>query len=142
MTLAVSANLKDFLSHTACQLLISDLWMGGMKIRKYVTWKIITALLFPPAIFTIQFKSAKELQYMPQTQEEHEQELESQDTTSQLGSEAENVVIEEVNELNAKEFSDEDNNNNNHFSHNNFLDDVNKNVSINKIGHIIKFSLI
>ena len=79
---------------------------------------------------------------MPQTQEEHEQELESQDTTSQLGSEAENVVIEEVNELNAKEFSDEDNNNNNHFSHNNFLDDVNKNVSINKIGHIIKFSLI
>ena len=81
LTLAVSANLKDFLSHAACQLLISDLWMGGMKIRKYVIYKIITALLFPPAIFAIQFKSAKELQYMPQTQEEHEQDLAEQATT-------------------------------------------------------------
>ena len=53
--------------------------MGGMKIRKHITYKIITALLFPPAIFLIQFKSAKELKYMPQTQEEHEQELESQE---------------------------------------------------------------
>ncbi|CAF0758756.1 unnamed protein product [Brachionus calyciflorus] len=82
LTLAVSANLKDFLSHAACQLLISDLWMGGMKIRKYVTYKVIAALLFPPAIFAIQFKSAKELQYMPQTQEEHEQELEELETNS------------------------------------------------------------
>ena len=56
--------------------------MGGMKIRKYVTIKVIAAILFPPAIFAIQFKSAKELQYMPQTQEEHEQELENQDSFS------------------------------------------------------------
>ena len=59
MSLAVTANLKDFLSHAACQLLISDLWMGGMKIRKHVTYKIIAALLFPPFLFAIQFKSAK-----------------------------------------------------------------------------------
>lgn len=58
-------------------MLINDLWMGGMKIHKHVTYKIIAALLFPPALFAIQFKSAKELQYMPQTQEEHEQELEN-----------------------------------------------------------------
>jgi transient receptor potential cation channel subfamily M member 3 len=82
LSLAVSANLKDFLSHAACQLLISDLWMGGMKIRKNITYKVITALLFPIAIFAIQFKSVKELQYMPQTQEEHEQDLES-DTSSE-----------------------------------------------------------
>ena len=82
LTLAVAANHKDFLSHAACQLLISDLWMGGMKIRKYVTYKVITALLFPPAIFAIQFKSAKELQYMPQTQEEYEHDLENQDSLS------------------------------------------------------------
>ncbi len=82
LSFAISANLKDFISHPACQLLISDLWMGGMKIRKYVTIKVIAAILFPPAIFAIQFKSAKELQYMPQTQEEHEQELENQDSFS------------------------------------------------------------
>jgi transient receptor potential cation channel subfamily M protein 3 len=80
LSLAVSANLKDFLSHASCQLLISDLWMGGMKIRKHITYKVITALLCPPAIFAIQFKSAEELQYMPQTQEEYEYELENQDS--------------------------------------------------------------
>lgn len=89
LTLAVSANLKDFLSHAACQLLINDLWMGGMKIRKHVIPKIIMALLFPPALFAIQFKSAKELQYMPQTQEEHEQDLEDQESDSDSESERE-----------------------------------------------------
>lgn len=90
LNLAVSANLKDFLSHAACQLLISDLWMGGMKIRKNVTFKVISALIFPPAIFAIEFKSAKELQYMPQTQEEHEQDLEAQDSSSINSSESVN----------------------------------------------------
>lgn len=90
LNLAVCANLKDFLSHAACQLLISDLWMGGMKIRKNVTFKVITALVFPPAIFAIEFKTAKELQYMPQTQEEHEQELEAQESSSIISSESEN----------------------------------------------------
>ncbi len=52
-----------------------------MKIRKYVTYKVITALLFPPALFAIQFKSAKELQYMPQTQEEYEHDLENKEGT-------------------------------------------------------------
>jgi hypothetical protein len=53
--------------------------MGGMKIRKYITYKVIAALLFPPFIFAIQFRSAAELQYMPQTQEEYEQERENKE---------------------------------------------------------------
>lgn len=86
LSLAVCSNLKEFLSHAACQTLINDLWMGGMKIRKHVIFKVITGLLFPPAIFAIQFKTAKELQYMPQTQEEHEKELENKedDTSSSI----------------------------------------------------------
>ncbi len=44
-------------------------------MRKYVTYKVISALLFPPAIFAIKFKSANELKYMPQTEEEHENDL-------------------------------------------------------------------
>lgn len=59
-----------------------------MKIRKHVIPKIIIALLFPPALFAIQFKSVKELQYMPQTQEEHEQDLEDQESDSDSESEA------------------------------------------------------
>ena len=97
LNLAVVASLKDFLAHTSCQVLFSDLWMGGMKIRKYVTYKVITALLFPPAIFAIQFKSAKELQYMPQTQEEHEQEL---NDVSSISSSSSNDISEANHEPN------------------------------------------
>ena len=52
--------------------------MGGMRVRKYVAFKIVVALFCPPAIFWIQFKSAKEIKYMPKTQEEHEQYREDQ----------------------------------------------------------------
>lgn len=78
-------------------MLINDLWMGGMKIRKHIIFKVITGLLFPPAIFAIQFKSAKELQYMPQTQEEHENELENKDdddsTSSKQNDKSERISL-------------------------------------------------
>jgi len=91
LSLAVSSNLKEFLSHTVCQTLLNNLWMGGMKIRKHIILKVITALIFPPVIFTIQFKSVKELQYMPQTQREHENELEIKEE----GSHSENLSNDE-----------------------------------------------
>ena len=60
--------------------------MGGMKVRQ--NYKILAGLLFFPAIFMIHFKSAKELQYMPQTQEEHEHELGNKiDNTSDVSNE-------------------------------------------------------
>ena len=96
LTLAVSCNLKDFLSHISCQMLISDLWMGGMKIRKYATYKVISALIFPPAIFAIQFKSAKELQYMPQTQEEYEQDQNNDSDTQSTASEGYDELNNEI----------------------------------------------
>ena len=94
LNLAVAASLKDFLSHTSCQMLFSDLWMGGMKIRKYVTYKVIAALLFPPALFLMQFKTAKELQYMPQTQEEHfhANDVSISDSTSSSDDDSINIV--------------------------------------------------
>ena len=106
---------------------------------RYVTWKIITALLFPPAIFTVQFKSAKELQYMPQTQEEHEQELESQDVASYNGSERENFNMDnQANDTHEKEYSDVDHN---ELSHHQLVDSNNRIVSepffLNKISLFI-----
>jgi hypothetical protein len=51
--------------------LLSDLWIGGMNVRKYLKWMVLLALFFPPALFLIDFKSSKELQLMPQTEEEY-----------------------------------------------------------------------
>ncbi len=44
-------------------------------MRKYITFKVISALFFPPAIFAIKFKTVSELKYMPQTEEEHENDM-------------------------------------------------------------------
>ena len=42
-----------------------------MNVRKYLKWLVLLALVFPPAIFLIDFKSSTELQLMPQTEEEY-----------------------------------------------------------------------
>jgi hypothetical protein len=49
--------------------------MGGMKMQKYISFKVIGALLFPPFIFKIKFKTVNELKNMPQTEAEHENEM-------------------------------------------------------------------
>jgi transient receptor potential cation channel subfamily M member 3 len=85
-------------------MLISDLWMGGMKIRKYSTYKVIFALIFVPAIFAIQFKSAKELQYMPQTQEEHEQDQDDTDSQSSCSEGYDELNSEIVSERDVSNF--------------------------------------
>ena len=42
-----------------------------MNVRKYLKWMVLLALFFPPALLLIDFKSSKELQLMPQTEEEY-----------------------------------------------------------------------
>ncbi|CAF1405683.1 unnamed protein product, partial [Rotaria sp. Silwood1] len=71
LDLSVTAYLRDFVAHKCCQQLLSDLWIGGMNVRKYLKWMVLIALFFPPALFFIDFKSSKELQLMPQTEEEY-----------------------------------------------------------------------
>lgn len=73
LSLAACGNIKEFLSHTSCQFLITDLWTGGMKFRKYLSIEVIFGILFPPALFTIGFRSAKEFHLMPQTKERYKE---------------------------------------------------------------------
>jgi hypothetical protein len=78
----VTAYLRDFVAHKCCQQLLSDLWIGGMNVRKYLKWMVLLALFFPPALLLIDFKSSKELQLMPQTEEEYFQSTHAIDTCS------------------------------------------------------------
>ncbi|KAI8499346.1 Transient receptor putative cation channel sub M member 3, partial [Branchiostoma belcheri] len=97
LSLAVAANHREFIAHTCCQVLLSDMWMGGLQMRKSsglkavdeenllctnTGWgglqmgkssglKVIMGILCPPTILTLEFKSREELQLMPQTIEEH-----------------------------------------------------------------------
>jgi len=71
LDLSVTAYLRDFVAHKCCQQLLSDLWIGGMNVSKYLKWFVLVASVFPPALLLIDFKSSSELQLMPQTEEEY-----------------------------------------------------------------------
>ncbi|OWK01088.1 hypothetical protein Celaphus_00018376, partial [Cervus elaphus hippelaphus] len=69
LKLAVSGGLRPFVSHTCTQMLLTDMWMGRLKMRKNSWLKIIISILFPPAILTLEFKSKAEMSHVPQSQD-------------------------------------------------------------------------
>ncbi|XP_055921137.1 transient receptor potential cation channel trpm isoform X4 [Eupeodes corollae] len=69
--LAVAANHRALLAHPCSQVILADLWMGGLRTRKNTNLKVILGLLVPVYIKRLDFKSKEELQQMPQTEEEH-----------------------------------------------------------------------
>lgn len=71
MSLAVAANHRALLAHPCSQIILADLWMGGLRTRKNTNIKVIIGLMCPFYIAKLEFKSKEELQLMPQTQEEH-----------------------------------------------------------------------
>ncbi|KAL4227851.1 Transient receptor putative cation channel subfamily M member 7 [Mactra antiquata] len=77
LSLAVSANHRQFISNACCQMLLNDMWMGGLRMRKNTSLKVLLGILIPPYILALEFKSKEELQLMPQTMEEHLDELDS-----------------------------------------------------------------
>ncbi|CAL1532413.1 unnamed protein product [Lymnaea stagnalis] len=82
--LAVLANHRQFIAHTCCQMLLNDLWIGGLRMRKNSTIKVLMGILFPPYLFALDFKSKEELQLMPQTMEEHLDELEDDSSVADI----------------------------------------------------------
>ncbi|XP_060988077.1 transient receptor potential cation channel subfamily M member 6 isoform X2 [Dama dama] len=69
LKLAVSGGLRPFVSHTCTQMLLTDMWMGRLKMRKNSWLKIVISILFPPAILTLEFKSKAEMSHVPQSQD-------------------------------------------------------------------------
>uniref|UniRef100_A0A8R1U0B4 TRPM SLOG domain-containing protein n=1 Tax=Onchocerca volvulus TaxID=6282 RepID=A0A8R1U0B4_ONCVO len=57
LSLAVIANNRRFLAHPCCQILLADLWHGGLGIKSYSNLKVILALAFPPSILLLDVKA-------------------------------------------------------------------------------------
>ncbi|KAG0710418.1 Transient receptor potential cation channel trpm [Chionoecetes opilio] len=72
LSLAVADNHRALLSHTCCQILLADLWLGGLRTRKNTNIKVMLSLLIPPLVLLLGFRSREELKTMPQTREEHQ----------------------------------------------------------------------
>ena len=82
LSLAVLANNRKFLAHPLSQIILGDLWMGGLRMRKNPGFKIILGLLIPPTIAQLEFKTKEELDLMPQTEEEYFVQENDEDLTS------------------------------------------------------------
>uniref|UniRef100_A0A663EVN3 non-specific serine/threonine protein kinase n=1 Tax=Aquila chrysaetos chrysaetos TaxID=223781 RepID=A0A663EVN3_AQUCH len=72
LKLAVSVGLRPFVSHTCTQMLLTDMWMGRLKMRKNSWFKVIISILLPPTILMLEFKSKAEMSHVPQSQDFHQ----------------------------------------------------------------------
>ncbi|XP_012827177.1 transient receptor potential cation channel subfamily M member 3 [Xenopus tropicalis] len=83
LQLAVAAKHRDFIAHTCSQMLLTDMWMGRLRMRKNSSLKVILGILLPPSILSLEFKNKDEMPYMSQANEMdlQEKEVEEPDKT-------------------------------------------------------------
>ncbi|XP_062404814.1 transient receptor potential cation channel subfamily M member 7 isoform X2 [Sardina pilchardus] len=74
LKLAVSSHLRPFVAHTCTQMLLSDMWMGRLNMRKNSWYKVILSILVPPAILLLEYKTKAEMSHIPQSQDAHQME--------------------------------------------------------------------
>ncbi|XP_066472747.1 transient receptor potential cation channel subfamily M member 3 isoform X1 [Tiliqua scincoides] len=80
LQLAVAAKHRDFIAHTCSQMLLTDMWMGRLRMRKNSSLKVILGILLPPSILSLEFKNKDDMPYMSQAEEVQQiQEKESEE---------------------------------------------------------------
>uniref|UniRef100_UPI00358F2D64 transient receptor potential cation channel subfamily M member 1-like n=1 Tax=Myxine glutinosa TaxID=7769 RepID=UPI00358F2D64 len=57
LKLAVAAKHRDFIAHTCSQMLLNNMWMGALSMRKNCFMKVTLGILLPPYILTLEFKN-------------------------------------------------------------------------------------
>ncbi|XP_054471796.1 transient receptor potential cation channel subfamily M member 1-like [Anoplopoma fimbria] len=60
LKLAVAAKHRDFIAHTCSQMLLTDMWMGCLRMGKSNCLKVILGIVFPPAILLLEFRLGDE----------------------------------------------------------------------------------
>uniref|UniRef100_A0A672ULT3 Transient receptor potential cation channel subfamily M member 3 n=1 Tax=Strigops habroptila TaxID=2489341 RepID=A0A672ULT3_STRHB len=70
LQLAVAAKHRDFIAHTCSQMLLTDMWMGRLRMRKNSGLKVILGILLPPSILSLEFKNKDDMPYIKKEEEE------------------------------------------------------------------------
>ncbi|CAL8325183.1 unnamed protein product [Gadus morhua 'NCC'] len=63
LKLAVAAKQRDFIAHTCSQMLLTDMWMGCLRIGKNPGLKVILGIMFPPLIMLLDFRVGDDTSY-------------------------------------------------------------------------------
>ncbi|XP_030045452.1 transient receptor potential cation channel subfamily M member 7 isoform X2 [Microcaecilia unicolor] len=83
LKLAVSSRLRPFVAHSCTQMLLSDMWMGRLNMRKNSWFKVILSILVPPAILMLEYKTKAEMSHIPQSQDAHQMTMEYSESNFQ-----------------------------------------------------------
>ncbi|CAJ1049981.1 transient receptor potential cation channel subfamily M member 1-like [Xyrichtys novacula] len=63
LKLAVAAKHRDFIAHTCSQMLLTDMWMGCLRMGKSNSLKVILGIVFPPTILLLEFRLGDEASF-------------------------------------------------------------------------------
>uniref|UniRef100_A0A3Q1G5C2 Transient receptor potential cation channel, subfamily M, member 1b n=1 Tax=Acanthochromis polyacanthus TaxID=80966 RepID=A0A3Q1G5C2_9TELE len=63
LKLAVAAKQRDFIAHTCSQMLLTDMWMGCLRIGKNPGLKVILGIIFPLLILLLDFRIGDDASY-------------------------------------------------------------------------------
>ncbi|KAM8783829.1 transient receptor potential cation channel subfamily M member 7 [Rhynchonycteris naso] len=108
LKLAVSSRLRPFVAHTCTQMLLSDMWMGRLNMRKNSWYKVILSILVPPAILMLEYKTKAEMSHIPQSQDAHQMAMEDSENNFQnITEEIPLEVFKEVRILDSNEGKNE-----------------------------------
>ncbi|XP_069622170.1 transient receptor potential cation channel subfamily M member 7 isoform X2 [Ranitomeya imitator] len=83
LKLAVSSRLRNFVAHTCTQMLLSDMWMGRLNMRKNSWYKVILSILIPPTILMLEYKTKAEMSHIPQSQDDHQMSMDDSENNFQ-----------------------------------------------------------
>ncbi|XP_058521399.1 transient receptor potential cation channel subfamily M member 1 [Ochotona princeps] len=88
LKLAVAAKHRDFIAHTCSQMLLTDMWMGRLRMRKNPGLKVIMGILLPPTILFLEFRTYDDFSYQTSKENEDgkEKEEENMDASADAGS--------------------------------------------------------
>ncbi|XP_016065637.1 PREDICTED: transient receptor potential cation channel subfamily M member 7 isoform X2 [Miniopterus natalensis] len=108
LKLAVSSRLRPFVAHTCTQMLLSDMWMGRLNMRKNSWYKVILSILVPPTILMLEYKTKAEMSHIPQSQDAHQMTMEDSENNFQnITEEIPMEVFKEVRILDSNEEKNE-----------------------------------
>ncbi|KAM9711987.1 transient receptor potential cation channel subfamily M member 1 isoform 5-T6 [Dama dama] len=96
LKLAVAAKHRDFIAHTCSQMLLTDMWMGRLRMRKNPGLKVIMGILLPPTILFLDFRTYDDFSY--QTSKENEDGKEKEEENMDANADASSRKGDEENE--------------------------------------------
>ncbi|XP_074773771.1 transient receptor potential cation channel subfamily M member 1 isoform X9 [Athene noctua] len=84
LKLAVAAKHRDFIAHTCSQMLLTDMWMGRLRMRKNPGLKVIMGILLPPTILFLEFRSYDDYSYQTSRENEEGREKEEENVDANV----------------------------------------------------------